>query len=419
MSKKYFRFTVILVVLVNLLFDYNIYIYVFNIAIFAFLLFAKVNYYTKILVLFYFIYYLFSMIPISTYRGTISGEMNMIFITFISLHWLVSTLEVKIKNKQEFLVNKRYFYIISFIHVMIAYIVVIYIYSRYGFIIINQEKRVLIPTIYEYIVKSLLILPVFYAPRKLILNTKFTMVLVVTSLLPTLLIGHRGSVFIAISAYVLVYYSTHKNVIYNFHFKKKYLAIIGGIFITILYLGFYIRRYNTSYMSPSELIVTYFSHNNIFIQMILPLHLSLKENIGIANTILNRDIINTLTPYPAMVADFFTILPGEQISGGKIIGSYIGTQLNGGLTPSILGGILIDFDILELFIISFFIFVTLQIIYIYSKQNIRILILFSWIFLNYLHFFHRGLLKPEYLMTTLIIVFYLIFTKKVTVYEEY
>jgi hypothetical protein len=419
MSKKYFRFTVILVVLVNLLFDYNIYIYVFNIAIFAFLLFAKVNYYTKILVLFYFIYYLFSMIPISTYRGTISGEMNMIFITFISLHWLVSTLEVKIKNKQEFLVNKRYFYIISFIHVMIAYIVVIYIYSRYGFIFINQEKRVLIPTIYEYIVKSLLILPVFYAPRKLILNTKFTMVLVVTSLLPTLLIGHRGSVFIAISAYVLVYYSTHKNVIYNFHFKKKYLAIIGGIFITILYLEFYIRRYNTSYMSPSELIVTYFSHNNIFIQMILPLHLSLKENIGIANTILNRDIINTLTPYPAMVADFFTILPGEQISGGKIIGSYIGTQLNGGLTPSILGGILIDFDILELFIISFFIFVTLQIIYIYSKQNIRILILFSWIFLNYLHFFHRGLLKPEYLMTTLIIVFYLIFTKKVTVYEEY
>ena len=82
----------------------------------------------------------------------------------------------------------------------------------------------------------------------------------------------------------------------NIHYKeltKKDILVGMSLSGIVLYSIFYIRRMGSKvYISSSELVEKYFdiSIPPIFIYMILPLYLNLRETVGIANQIITQNL---------------------------------------------------------------------------------------------------------------------------------
>ena len=142
----------------------------------------------------------------------------------------------------------------------------------------------------------------------------------------------------------------------------------------------------------------------------MPLYASFRETIGLANVIVKNDYHNMETQYPLFVAELYTILPGKQPAPGQIIGGFVGKNLDGGLTPNLLGGLYMDFGVYAIFGCMIFIII---INFFYKKAifNEYYKILYVVSLTQFFHLFHRGFLKPEYVMAYIIIFFYFFILK--------
>ena len=172
------------------------------------------------------------------------------------------------------------------------------------------------------------------------------------------------------------------------------------------------------YVSSAELVKQYFdlSIPPIFIYMILPLYLNLRETVGIADKIITQNLEagNTI---PMFFLELFTILPGKQMSPGKTLGNLIGKSGDAGLTPGIIGGVYLDFGLLTVLVPAFLIFL---ITYLYRRSfiddNFKVIYVLSLI--QFFHVYHRGFLKLEYFISFLIILIYLSLTGSFKIFNN-
>lgn len=415
---------VIIYILNNYYISEYLIIYLNTIFIILLTLILNKNINTRAICIFLFVYFSIPLLNISSYRGqitvfTLVYYSNVVLsILFVSV--LISNLKFRKKSTISFIRNKPYFNIAIFFHLFVVYTILIITYIKYGNILINQELRQYISPTLGYMIKSSLYIPmIVFVVRDIRLNKINFFYYMIAPVLPSLLIGSRGSVIMVIIAIIILNFLFLKPSPFDITRYKKYvlskkfmvyLAITGFLIINIFY---YIRRYFSSlYSTPEELIYKYFDFQSSLLYVILPLYFSLRETVGLTNNILNNNIHNDLLNYPLFVADLLTPLPGEQPAAGQILGHIIGVVGGGGLTPGLLGGLYIDFKGFSYIFIIFIIFI-ISILYKYSENNDFIKLIYALTLTNFFHVYHRGFLKPEYFIGYIIILIYFLFLKKI------
>jgi hypothetical protein len=373
----------------------------------------------KIISFFLLVYFFIPFLNISTYRGVIEFEtiiiycISNIFILFILRYF--SYLKIP-EKKIVYIKNNVNVFVLALIHIFITYILLFYLYIVYGNIFVNQELRFYISPVIGYLIKSTIYIPlVFIALKK---NTSFLykFVFLILPLVPAFLIGSRGTVIMIIFGVMIVLLTMQleKNKIINtINFKYKTLKFkhfLYGLLTSslILYSVFYIRRITSNvYVSSTELIKRYFdvSIPPVFIFLILPIYLNLRETVGITNQILTQELkANSIIPL--FFSEIFTILPGKQISPGAVVGDLIGRSGDAGLTPGIIGGIYLDFGYFSLIVPSLIVFL---ICFFYRQCLIydRYKILYALSLIQFFHLYHRGFLKLEYFISFFIVLVYI------------
>lgn len=384
---------------------------------FEFILNKDLN--SKIISFFLLIYFFIPFLNISTYRGVIEFEtiliycISNIFILFVLRYF--SYLKIP-EKKIVYIKNNVNVFVLALIHIFITYLLLFYLYFVYGNIFVNQELRFYINPLIGYLIKSTIYIPlVFIALKK---NTSFLykFVFLFLPLVPAFLIGSRGTVIMIIFGVmiVLLMMQLEKNKIFNIINHKyktlKFKHFLYGFFISslILYSVFYIRRITSKvYVSSTELIKRYFDASipPIFIFLILPIYLNLRETVGITNQILTQELkANSIIPL--FFSEIFTVLPGKQISPGAVLGDLIGRSGDAGLTPGIIGGIYLDFGYFSLIVPSLIVFL-ICFFYRQCLKYDRYKILYALSLIQFFHLYHRGFLKLEYFISFFIVLVYI------------
>ena len=414
--------------------SYYIESYELTYTIFSILLFTAIFSFeslnVKILAFFFLIYFVIPFPNISTFRGTIEFltiKLYSLFILFALVPFMFRLFRKK--SYRTVLVRRisggNRFFVLAILHLTIAYIFLAYIFLTHGFIFLNQDSRLGLNTYHTYILKSTIYIPLFYpfldkTKRKKIL---FFFILFVLPIIPSLLIGSRGSVLLVLISVsiILILKTENLNDLLTNKFariKSKHrlrIATLGMVGLVAVYVVFYIRRSGEgSLITATELLEYYFEEYNVLHIIILPMYTSLRETVGITNRILVNDYQNLFLSYPLFFAELITILPGVQPAPGQILAKeIIGAKSSGGLTPGILGGMYLDFGY---YLLILPIGLSLFIKWLFKKAFYSdfFKIIYALTLAQYLHVYHRGFLKLEYLVAYFIIIIYYLFQKKTT-----
>lgn len=362
--------------------------------------------YLRIIVFFLTIYLSIALLNISTWRGNTSTETlylyswAMYFMIAPMLAWTQNSKPQKFKPAHQQDLLK----IVIFTHILTTYLALGIVYLSVGNIFLQQHLRFQIPTSLEYTIKSALpiaaVLP--------FISTNRQALWLISIIIPAILIGSRGTAIIAMLAYAIVL--LHKSgggvSLNNLLIKSRIFLVYGITGFIIISVLFYVRRGGDHGLAPTDVVMeNYFEFDNLFIRAILPLYLGFKETVGLSNLIITENIHNNLSSHTLLFADLFTILPGENLSAGQAVAQIFGASQDGGLTPGLLGGTYIDFK--ELSLLVFFIFGT---IFAWLQRSTSaspyFIIIYAQAITQFIHLFHRGFLKPEYITSILIAAFY-------------
>ena len=384
----------------------------------ACLYFAKdIN--SKIILYFIFGYYGISLLNISNYRGYITDDGMYVFHLFLGAFAITNLiLSAKISRALPLLDRVRTirtgtFQLFVLAHLGISYAALMLVLITTGNIFLNQDLRFNIPPSLGYVIRSPLpIIPILYfLPYSQ--KRKFGLFALIS--LPSIFIGARGTVVSFIASYailVIIGLINRRNseAVKKSAFRsKKFLKIFGfsflAFFITIA-SGFYIRRHNSqTWSSAGDIAQEYFQSDSIFVFIILPFYLAFKETTGLANQIINNDLGLTTKIF---FSDFYTLLPGNHDAAGKMFGDEIGRIGGGGLTPGIVGGLFLDFKYYG--VIGMIILATLLArSYAVTVKSPKYAAVYAILLFQFIHLFHRGFPKPEYVTFVLIALFYTAF----------
>jgi len=196
--------------------------------------------------------------------------------------------------------------------------------------------------------------------------------------------------------------------------SKIKILFLGSVTAGLFSLVYFFRRM-TQKTSITESFSRYLDiKSNILVMFlipILPIYFNLRETVGLTNRIIVNNLHNTQSEIPLFFLELITFLPGKQMSPGVLFGNMVGKTQEGGLTPGMIGGLYLDFGylciIIPAFIVSVIGFFSFKAI---SNDNYKLLItLFT---IQFIHLYHRGFLKLEYLFAFLVLFLYLSFSSK-------
>lgn len=305
------------------------------------------------------------------------------------------------------------FQLFIFGHLAISYAALMLVLITTGNIFLNQDLRFNIPAWLGYVIRSPLpLIPILYflpySQRR-----KFGLFALIS--LPSIFIGARGTAVSFIASYALLVIMglinrRNRETIKKSALKsKKFLKIFGfsflAFFITIA-SGFYIRRYNSqTWSSAGDIAQEYFQSDSILVFIILPFYLAFKETTGLANQIINNNLQLATNIF---FSDFYTLLPGTHDAAGKIFGDEIGRIGGGGLTPGIVGGLFLDYQyygVIGMIILA----ILLTKSYAVTVKHPKYAAVYAILLFQFIHLFHRGFPKPEYVTFIAIALFYTAF----------
>jgi len=149
----------------------------------------------------------------------------------------------------------------------------------------------------------------------------------------SIVLGYRNSLVGIMVCYIAI--SMEK-----FSIRKVFpYAIIGAILI--VGIDIYRRTNSTSLLDLQSLQEKY--HATDIPQFFAGLHFTFREGFGISQ----RLILNYgQSPYGIFFADLLTLLPGEQLSGGRLVANLAGSTVQeGGLTTSLIGLSMFEFGL--------------------------------------------------------------------------
>lgn len=370
---------------------------------------------------FFFGYLFLPFLNISEYRGTVGIETLAIYCSVQFLFLLLLAVFEKKVNRAEFSIEYEctpMTELVYSVHMAAVYAAVAYIYLTIGPIVIRQDLRFNIPPSIEYFIKSGLVLPLFwvYFDRHKI-SVKSVAYKFLVPIIPSLLIGSRGTFMIVLIAILISLYlfgvlgpkATKRR--YSWFYENSRMIAFVGLFLALfaLYSGFYIRRDGVDLITADDAISEYgFVSDGIEIKAILPLYMGLRETVGLTHRIIEDDIEN-LTEVPLFYSELLTFLPGHQVAPGIVLAVDIyraqGSDEKYSLTPGIVGGVYLDYKYWFFPIISIFALL-IVVIYNVGLGNMKWRLLYVLTLVQFFHLYHRGFMKLEYFVPYVILFCY-------------
>lgn len=349
------------------------------------------------------VYCLVGLLPINTtYRGIISVETYQFW--FLAIGMLFLGMSIRWRFRFHRIVGKNTKLVglsLILIHIIIAYIALLFVYVYIGPVIVNQELRLKIHPYIAYIIKSIAPLSLLYITHVKFFKNRVALLIVLV--LPTVLIGARGVAMIYIFGWIIISANETKKSITQFLGRRGIISAIVSI-LFVLVSGFYLRHNGSNLSTVSSLMNNYFEGAGNWMIPLLPIFLGLREIIGISNYIFSHEAVNIWTSTPLIFQELVTLLPGEQVAPGRIISGQIfglGSSVDKGYTPGIIAALYLDGGLLG---ITFGMFISGAFLSISRSMNTSICV---YLGLSFIHLFHRGFVKPEYIFHLLILMFYL------------
>lgn len=399
-------------------------------SIFAMLLFYVIisgEISSRILSLYLLTYFGIALLNISTYRGYISVETIQIY--FVSLASLILPMVLLQRRPVTLAPDLRPSPITNLVivaHLAIAWLATLYVYGAIGPVLIKQNLRFGIPTAIGYTIRSVQFIPVYMLvcrdKSKFWISLPYAFLL---SLIPTLLIASRATVALVLLAMGLLSailqnygwqsYAFEGNVLTRLNRSRTRMGVlivaaVAGLVIIIG--GFYLRRSSGdgNLMTGTEFVSRYFDASNPLSYLIAPVHQGFNETAALTSKIVDRGIINQQTSTPLLWADFDNLLGRSSVAAAQYFGNVIGRAEDGGLTPGLVGGVLLDFPntyywwflgLGSLLAVARF----------FAAYSRRALCVYTILLSQVFHLIHRGFIKPEYLTIVFIAMFYMMTLK--------
>ncbi len=196
--------------------------------------------------------------------------------------------------------------------------------------------------------------------------------------------------------------------------KYRYKIYTYGFFsFLLIQITYYTRRlYSGAFVSTNDLVLRYFSKVTWYYILIAPLYFSLRETVGITEKIISKGVTNIWFDYPIFLSEIATLLPGEQISPGILLNQELyDSKIGGGITPGIMGALYMDFGYGSAIIL---LLISLLIYYFYKKSFFSDVykLMYVLTLTQFLHLYHRGFFKFEYLVAYIIVLSYVIIVRK-------
>lgn len=131
------------------------------------------------------------------------------------------------------------------------------------------------------------------------------------------------------------------------------------------------------------------------------LHLGFRESIALTSLIMSKAI--DFHGQPVFLADLMTLLPGERISGGRVIAQAFGAVLAGGLTPGLVGLLTAEFGAANCMIFFAAVGTVGGLIWRWCVASDRpeAAFFYGFFVVNFVLLFHRGIMKPSMVIVPL------------------
>lgn len=181
-------------------------------------------------------------------------------------------------------------------------------------------------------------------------------------------------------------------------------GVVGVLFFSVI--G-YLRQAFAPNLLPMDQLRAKYAFSDAIPDILIPLHITARETIGIANTIVTRGLS---LDSPVFFGDLLTLLPGKQISGGKVVAELVGSSQSGGLTIGLLGSALVEFGSSRYVFVTavaatFMLFMRAP----WTKNLEKQMIFTSYGAYQFLLTFHTGVLRPGVIITDLMLIFVVTF----------
>ena len=355
------------------------------------------------------------LLNISTYRNFISVETIKIYSLAFSLIIAPRLLAPKSRKISMEWKTKRLFEPMMYAHIIISWIALLYIYARVGPIIINQDLRFQIPTSFGYIIRSCQFIPLYlFATGRLRISSMHNISISLFALLPTILIASRSTVFLVLLAIFFFWLHQTSNSQQGSRAIKNPLKNFLGsslIFLAAIILisgGFYLRRASTSELLDGLKFVEIFMGNypKFLTVPLAPFHQGFNEAAALTSRIVDFGYSNQFTPTPLIFADFDNLLGRSNISAAQYFGNLIGRAQDGGLTPGIVGSVLLDYRG-NFHIVFLIIGITIYFLKYLTSKDQRWMTIYIIFMVSFMHLLLRGFIKPEYISNLIIATCYM------------
>ncbi|PAC34379.1 hypothetical protein [Caldifermentibacillus hisashii] len=208
---------------------------------------------------------------------------------------------------------------------------------------------------------------------------------------------------------LLTFVFYYKNNVVKLLRKKKLTIIILLNFSVILFsLMFINRQQNSDNLLDINRLTSYYDFAfPEFTLPIIPFHMASREAMGVTEIALERKSnIESIMPIKHLFfADLLTLLPGNQITAGNILGIVVNRNPNVSLTVGILGGLYLSYNIIGIIIFFFIIgyFMKRLTVNYFVQNNYWALVYLINLTIYLIEFTNRGLFKPMYIFTFVLI----------------
>lgn len=178
--------------------------------------------------------------------------------------------------------------------------------------------------------------------------------------------------------------------------RLRPILAISAIAVVIIAGGDSVRRMTNHQLLSSNAEAAQYGAQNLPIGF-RQLHFAFRETIALTQELVSKRQEGVRLPHSLLLADFKTMLPGKEESGGTMVGQLVGVQGNAGLTAGAVGAAFMDMGRL-----SYLFFGCWGLALGFVYRRVRRASYWSAVYflaIAYsLHFFHRGIPKPSYVV---------------------
>jgi oligosaccharide repeat unit polymerase len=356
-------------------------------------------------------YYTSGIVNLSEYRGYIDEYLwtkLLVFsvLSFIGGHILYGFVRNKYRITSTY--NEISIFKSSLV-LLLAFIATIIITLQNGILLLNPGARSNVSAVLQYMVEFSIpvVILLFNAYSKSHRKATILLVLITTLLLFSL--GYRNQPMILLLCIFLSIAISNRKKLNYFKINIK-LSLIISILLVLFSLLYILRIEKSDDLYDFHKMTDYYNvHSPQITLLLLPFHLQSREAMGVTeiaierNTQVNKYIDSSLL----FIQDIITLLPGDQISAGNVLGIVVNLNPNVSLTPGLIGGLYISFSlaglVIGLFLLGYLVHsMWRKYLITNSAYHLTIVTIMSAYIIELIN---RGFFKPMYIIVFIILRF--------------